>query len=275
MRGVMKRGSRQTDLIAIGDLVEFEYFPDGTGVIENVLPRKNELVRLMTGIRYEYRQILISNLDQILLVFAAAQPEPKLRMLDRFLVICEKQHIPPIILVNKIDLTGLDAARALFAIYPKIGYETLFTSAVSDEGVDELKGKLKGKVTGLVGPSGVGKSSLINQMYPGLNLKVNEISEYNQKGRHTTVVREMFLLPEGGFIADLPGIKSLALWDTEPEELDGYFPEISPLVSQCLYSDCTHHPEEQGCAVQLAVENGTVSAERYQSYLQIRYGDAE
>ena len=275
IRGVLKRGSRQMDLVAIGDIVEFSQFPDGSGVIEKVLPRKNELVRLLTSVNYEYRQILISNLDQILLVFSVVQPEPKLRMLDRFLVICEKQKIHPVIVINKIDLINLEQIQERFSIYPRIGYDVIYTSAVTGLGIDELKQVLQQKVTGLIGPSGVGKSSLINQIYPTLNLKVNEVSDYNQKGKHTTVVREMFPMEDGAFIADMPGIKALALWDIQPEELDGYFPEISPLVSKCFYSDCTHNPDEPGCAVHQAVEDGIVSPERYDSYLHIRYGDSE
>ncbi len=275
IRGRLKSGSRNEDLIAIGDLVEFTEFEDQTGVIERVIPRKNELIRMMSGVQMEYRQILISNLDQILIVFACAKPEPRLRMLDRFLVICEKQEIHPIIIANKTDLTGIERAKEIFAIYEKIGYQTVYTSAVDGHGLEELSALLKERVTGLIGPSGVGKSSLINRIEPNLNLNVNEISAYTEKGRHTTVVREMFPLNCGGFVADLPGLKTLALWDIEAEELDGYFPEIRPLVSQCQFSDCTHNADEIGCAVQKAVEEGLVSPERLDSYLRIRSGQDE
>jgi len=275
IRGKLKENIRQTDLVAVGDLVEFTQLQDGTGVIECILPRKNELIRMISGIKSEYRQVLISNLDQILLVFAVTQPEPRLRMLDRFLVICEKQGIPPLIVANKVDLSGMDQAKSLFSTYSDIGYDVLYTSTTSDIGIADLKERLQGKVTGLVGPSGVGKSSLINRIDPRLNLKVNEISNYNRKGKHTTVVREMFPLKEGGFVADLPGLKTLALWDIQPEELDGYFPEISPLVSKCLFGDCTHSPSEVGCAVHEAVKEGKVSRERYESYLRIRFGEPE
>lgn len=275
LRGRLKAASHNVDLIAIGDIVEFTEFEDKTGIIERVLPRNNELIRMMAGTRFEYRQVLISNLDQILLVFACSQPEPRLRMLDRFLVICEKQAIPPIILVNKIDLIGIDRAKEIFSVYEKIGYQVIYASAKNQNGINEIEKVLSGKVTGLVGPSGVGKSSLINKIDPALDLKVDEISEFNEKGRHTTVVREMFPLKGGGFVADLPGLKTLALWDIEPEELDGYFPEIRPLVSQCLYSDCTHNEDEVGCAVRKAVETGEVSKERLESYLRIRFGEKD
>ncbi len=267
--------SIQTDLIAIGDQVEFSLLPDGSGIIENVLPRKNQLIRMVSGVKYEYRQILISNLDQIFLVFAAAFPAPKLGMLDRFLVICEKQEIHPVILVNKIDLVDEAETKAIFKIYSEIGYEVLYTSATNRRGIKELQEKLTGRVSGFVGPSGVGKSSLINLIDPTLDLKVADVSEYTSKGRHTTVVREMFPLVCGGYLADLPGLKTLALWDIEPEELDGYFPEIRPLVAKCTFSDCTHNENEVGCAIHQAVIDGKVSQERYQSYLRIRFGLSE
>lgn len=275
LRGKLKSKRLNYDLIAIGDLVEFDTLPDGSGIIEKILPRKNELVRMTTGIRMEFRQVLISNLDQILLVFACTWPEPRLRMLDRFLVICEKQQIPPVIVVNKIDLIGLEKARAVFRNYEQIGYKVIYTSAEEGLEIESLRGLLIQKVSGLVGPSGVGKSSLINRIDPDLDLKVNEISEFNEKGRHTTVVREMFPMKEGGFVADLPGLKTLALWDIEPEELDGYFPEIRGLVSQCYYSDCTHAEDEVGCAVHAAVADGRISPERYESYLRMRFGNED
>ena len=275
IRGRLKSGRKNTDIIAIGDLVDFEILPDGSGIIEAVLPRTNELIRMTTGIKIEYRQVLISNMDQVLLVFACTHPEPRLRMLDRFLVVCEKQKITPIIVVNKTDLLGEDKARELFKDYAPLGYRTVFVSAETGAGIEEVHELLKDKISGLVGPSGVGKSTIINRIDPTLDLRTNEISDYNEKGRHTTVVREMFPLKDGGFVADLPGLKTLALWDIEPEELDGYFPELRDLVKDCYYSDCTHDESEVGCAVHRAVEEGRVSRERYESYLRIRFKDEE
>ena len=275
IRGKLKSGRKNTDIIAIGDLVDFEILPDGSGIIESVLPRTNELIRMTTGIKIEYRQVLISNMDQVLLVFACTHPEPRLRMLDRFLVVCEKQKITPIIVVNKTDLLGEDKARELFKDYAPLGYRTVFVSAQTGTGIEEVHELLKDKISGLVGPSGVGKSTIINRIDPTLDLRTNEISDYNEKGRHTTVVREMFPLKDGGFVADLPGLKTLALWDIEPEELDGYFPELRDLVKDCYYSDCTHDESEVGCAVHRAVEEGRVSRERYESYLRIRFNDEE
>ncbi len=274
-RGKLKSTRKNTDIIAIGDLVEFEILPDGSGIIEEVLPRTNELIRMTSGVKIEYRQVLISNMDQVLLVFACAHPEPRLRMLDRFLVICEKQKIEPVIVVNKIDLLGEAQARELFRDYEPLGYRVIYVSADDGRGIDEVRKLLHNKISGLVGPSGVGKSSIINRIDPALDLRTNEISDYNEKGRHTTVVREMFPLQGGGFVADLPGLKTLALWDIEPEELDGYFPELRGLVKDCFYSDCTHDETEVGCAVHKAVEEGSVSKNRYESYLRMRFGDDE
>ena len=275
LRGRLKSKRQNTDIAAIGDMVEFELLSDGSGIIENILPRRNELIRMTTGIKMEYRQVLIANLDQILLVFACAHPEPHLRMLDRFLVICEKQQITPIIIANKVDLLGLDQAHTLFDPYESIGYKVIYTSALNGLDVPQVDQLIQGKVSGLVGPSGVGKSSLINRIDPSLDLRVNEISDFTDKGRHTTVVREMFPLNGGGFVADLPGLKTLALWDIEPEELDGYFPEIRDLVKNCFYSDCTHDVDEPNCAIHAAVEDGRINRERYESYLRMRFGDEE
>lgn len=274
-RGRLKKLRTNSDIIAIGDFVGYEMLPDGTGIITEILPRTSEWVRMMTGTKVPYRQVLIANLDQVLIVFAAAEPEPRLRMLDRFLVICERQHIHPLIVINKMDLVDEAETKARFSVYTRLGYEVLFTSTRDEATGAALKARIVGKISGLLGPSGVGKSTLLNCIDDTLDLKTGEISEGNKKGRHTTVVREMFPLKEGGFIADLPGIKTLGLWDIEPEELDGYFPEIRPLVSECFYSDCTHDESEVDCAVRAAVEAGTIDEGRYTSYLRMRFGDEE
>ncbi len=272
-RGRLKLLVKLGDVMAIGDRVEISRLPDGTGMVENVLPRTHELVRLapMPRNRGQYRQVLLANPDQMMLVFACANPAPHLRMLDRFLVICEKQGIPPVIVANKVDLVGEEKARELFAAYPSLGYPLLFTSVRERRGLDELRAALVGRLTGLAGPSGVGKSSLLNAIQPELGLAVREVSNGGERGMHTTVVRRLFPLNEGGFVADLPGLRSLALWDTEPEELDGYFPELSPLVELCQFNDCKHQ-NEPGCAVRQAVQDGRVHPARYQSYLRLRFG---
>jgi ribosome biogenesis GTPase len=272
LRGRLKRGPRLGDITAVGDKVLISPLHDGTGAIEEILPRIRELVRLAPTPRGEYRQVLFANLDQVLLVFACAFPEPKLRMLDRFLVICEKQKIPVQIVANKIDLVGLREAKSIFSRYEPIGYPVHYTSTKKSKGLKELKKILVGKVTGLAGPSGVGKSSLLNAIQPELGIAVREVSEATEKGKHTTVVRELHSLNEGGYVADVPGLKSLGLWDIEPEELDGYFPEIRNLVSQCQFNDCIHF-DDPGCAVREAVDKGKIDYGRYESYLRMRLGE--
>jgi ribosome biogenesis GTPase / thiamine phosphate phosphatase len=272
LRGRLKRGSVLGDIAALGDRVQISVQSDGIGSIEAVEPRTTALVRLAPTPRGDYQQVLLSNASQVALVFSCAQPDPHLRMLDRFLVICEKQGLRPLIVANKVDLIGEEAARAIFAFYAPIGYPVIYTSTVNRLGLDQLARELQGQITGLAGPSGVGKTSLLNAIQPHLGLDVRDVSDQTSKGRHTTVVRQMFPLDEGGYVADLPGLRTLALWDTEPEELDGYFPDIRPFVDQCQFNDCTHR-REPGCAVRAAVETGFVNPERYDSYLRIRFAD--
>jgi len=272
LRGRLKQGKHVGDLAAIGDRVQVTCQSAGEGSIEVIEPRQHSLVRLDPRPQGVYQQVLLANPDQAVFVFACALPAPHLRMLDRFLVIAEKQGLPAIIVANKIDLVGRSAAEELFGFYPKIGYPLIYTCARSGEGVQELCERLSGKVSALAGPSGVGKSSLLNAVQPGLGLAVREVSTAFQKGRHTTTVRQLFPLDAGGYVADMPGMRSLALWDTDPEELDGYFPELKPLVQQCQFNDC-HHKNEPGCAVRAAVQAGTVHPQRYESYLRLRAGE--
>lgn len=269
IRGKLKKTKEATDFIAVGDEVDFIRLPDGSGMIEKIHERKTALARQDPRPHEVYRQILLANPDQVVAVFACAKPEPHLRMLDRFLVVAEKQGLPVLVVANKIDLVGKAAAKKIFGIYPGLGYPVIYTSAEKKVGLKELKANLKGKISALAGPSGVGKSSLLNAIQPELGLHIREVNPVTEKGKHTTNVREMFPLDEGGFVADLPGIRSLALWDTQPEELDGYFPEIRPLVQHCQFSDCTH-THEPGCAVLRAVEECKIHPSRYESYLRMR-----
>ncbi|MEW5940885.1 MAG: ribosome small subunit-dependent GTPase A [Chloroflexota bacterium] len=274
LRGRIKHGPRAGDLAAVGDRVRVTVLPDGSGVIEEIEPRARSIVRLDPRPQGVYQQILLANVDQAVFVFACAHPNPKLRMLDRFLVIAEKQKIPPIIVANKIDMAG-DPAK-IFGLYETIGYRVIYASAKTGAGVDKLRAALTGAaspVSALAGPSGAGKSSLLNAIQPGLGLRVSEVSQAVNKGRHTTVARQLIPLAGGGYVADTPGWKSLALWDTEPEEMDAYFPELAPLVAQCQFSDCTH-THEPGCAVQAALREGKIHAERYESCLWLRAGEA-
>ncbi|WKZ51093.1 MAG: ribosome small subunit-dependent GTPase A [Anaerolineales bacterium] len=269
LRGRIKRGPRTGDLAAVGDRVRVRRLADGSGVIEEVEPRRRAIVRLDPRPLGVYQQILLANPDQAVFVFACAQPRPRLRMLDRFLVIAEKQRIPAVVVANKIDLA--DDPRKIFGMYEDIGYRVIYLSAKTAAGMDELRAVLADKISALAGPSGAGKSSLLNALQPGLGLAVNEVSAAMGKGKHTTVTRQLIPLPDGGYVADTPGWKSLALWDTEPEEMDAYFPELAPLVAECQFSDCTHE-HEPGCAVRAALEAGKIHPERYESYLRLRAG---
>lgn len=272
LRGRLKQGRKTGDLIAVGDQVKASIQEDGTAMIEEIEERRGKFSRMAPAARGEYEQIIIANQDQVLLTFACADPEPNLRMLDRFLIITEEQDIPVVIIANKVDLVSTRAAKATFGHYPGLGYPVLYASAKNGRGIRKLRSHLQGKISVLVGPSGVGKSSLLNAVQPELGLRVRQISESTRRGKHTTVVRAMFPLKGGGYVADTPGLKALALWDIEPEELDGYFPEIAPLIPDCQFSDCTHD-EEPNCAVREAVERGGVHPERYESYLRLRFGE--
>jgi ribosome biogenesis GTPase len=269
LRGKLKQGRATGDIAALGDKVRVRELTDGSGVIEEVEERKRAIVRLDPRPQGEYQQVLLANPNQAVFVFACAHPKPKLRMLDRYLVIAEKQQIPAVVIANKIDL--VEDPKEIFGLYESIGYRVIYTSAKTGDGLEAFNEMLAGKVSALAGPSGVGKSSLLNAIQPGLGLEVNEVSTAMKKGRHTTVTRELFALEGGGYVADTPGWKSLALWDTEPEEIDAYFPELRELVAHCQFSDCTHI-HEPGCAVRSALEEGKIHPERYESYLRLRSG---
>lgn len=272
LRGKLKHGRQPVDLAAVGDWVDLTILDHEKGIIEMVEPRQRVFSRLAPNPHGEYQQVLIANPDQVVMVFACAQPEPKMGMLDRFLVAAERQGIPARIVVNKIDLMDLEDVQSTFGFYNDLGYPVIYTSVKDEWGIENLRAALSQKVSLLTGPSGVGKSSLLNAIQPGLGLAVSKISQATNKGRHTTVVRELLALEGGGYVADTPGLKALALWGIEPEELDGYFPELRSLVDQCQFSDCTH-VHEPGCAVLQALGKDEIVKSRYHSYLRMRYGD--
>ncbi len=274
LRGRLKQGKRLGDILAVGDRVDVTLLHDTTGTIEAIEPRQHMLSRLAPTPRGEYQQIIIANPDQAVFVFACAKPDPHPAMLDRFLVVAEKQGLPVLIVINKVDLLGLPGAKAAFDHYANLGYSLIYTSAHAGLGVDALRQYLQGKLSVFAGPSGAGKSSLLNAIQPGLGLAVRTVSTLTEKGRHTTVVRQLFPLEGGGYVADTPGLKALALWDIQPEELDGYFPELRRLINACQFNNCTH-THEPGCAVLAAVERGEVHPDRYASYVKMRTSQGE
>lgn len=274
LRGKLKQGQKQGDLVAIGDRVTISRINDQEGSIEEIRPRRSAFSRLDPRPQGVYEQVLLANPDQLLIIFACAQPDPHVRMLDRFLIIAEQQAIPAVIIANKSDLVEDQQAEGIFGHYRQLGYKLIYTSVKTGQGVDEVRGILQDKLSALTGPSGVGKSSLAACIQKGLNLRAAEISTATGKGRHTTEVRELYCLSQGGYLADMPGLRALALWDIHVEELDGYFPEMREIVSTCRYNDCTHL-HEPGCSIRIAVKEGRIHPERYKSYLSMRFGNIE
>jgi ribosome biogenesis GTPase len=272
VRGRHRQSKEESDLLALGDRVKVLRHEDGTGSIEEIDERERVLSRRAPGVERE--QVLVANLDQAVFIFSCAEPFPKLRMLDRLLVVAEEQEIPAAICANKIDLVGSREARHVFGIYEDIGYPVYYTSATRKKGIRQLRKALEGKISVFAGPSGAGKSTLLNAIQPGLGLRTADVSHVTGKGTHTTVVPRLTKIGRGGYVADTPGVKAFALWDIEPEEIDGYFRELKPLVEQCAFSDCTHL-HEPDCAVIEAVERGEVSFERYDSYTRMRMGDLD
>ena len=265
--------------LAVGDRVRLE--PDERGAtwaIAEILPRRSRLARRAPGAKRAER-VVAANVDQVVVVFAAARPEPHPRMLDRFLVIAEGNDLAARVVINKVDLVGADAVRERFADYERAHYAVHYTSAKRGDGLGELRAALDARTSVLTGPSGVGKSSLLNALYPGLNLRVGEISERAGKGRHTTVGASLHPLPsaEGaggagappGYVVDTPGLREVGLWGLPSERLDRCFPELRPYVGSCRFVDCTHTVEPE-CAVRAAVDAGAVSRARYESYVQLR-----
>jgi ribosome biogenesis GTPase len=258
--------------LAIGDRVMLEQDDSGSAwTIASILPRRSRLARRVPGGGYGER-VVAANVDQVVVVFAAANPEPHPRMLDRFLVIAEANGLAARIVINKVELVGgAEAACQRWRDYERAGYPVHYTSAKRNEGLDALHDALAGKVSVLTGPSGVGKSSLMNAMFPGLDLRVGEISESVNKGRHTTVGGYLHPLPgpEGGYLADTPGLREVGMWALDPEALDRCFPELRPFLDQCRFGDCTHRVEPD-CAVRGALARGELSEARYDSFLRLR-----
>jgi ribosome biogenesis GTPase / thiamine phosphate phosphatase len=274
LRGRLKRDERTGARVVVGDMVDLE--PEQAGdatvwAIQQVHERRTLLARKAPG-KAPRPKPIVANLDQVVIVFAAAHPDPHLRMLDRFLVIAGSSEIAPLVVVNKVDLAGEEAARRLFAPYERAGYPVLYTAAREGRGVDELRETLCGRLSALTGPSGVGKSSLLNAVQPGLGLRVAAISEALNKGRHTTVTAQLIPLECGGWVADTPGLRELGLWEIDADQVQFYFPEVEARIGECRYPGCSH-VHEPGCAVRAAVDAGELDANRYDSYRRMVLGE--
>jgi ribosome biogenesis GTPase len=269
------KGITTTNPIAVGDVVDFDMEPEQeTGVITNLHERKNYIIRKSINLSKQ-GQVIAANLDQAFLVVTLASPRTSLGFIDRFLVTAEAYHIPAILIFNKLDLfsdEGLEVLAIYRSIYEDLGYQCMQVSALKGDGVDEVVSALTGKVSLFSGHSGVGKSTLINKILPDLQLRTTQVSEWHDKGMHTTTFAEMFELPSGGFIIDTPGIRELGIVDIEQAELGGMFPEIRQYRESCRFKNC-RHINEPGCAVLAAVESGEIAPSRYDSYLSIYHGN--
>ena len=262
------KGFNSTNPIAVGDMVEYERNEGEMATIKNILPRKNHIIRKSTNLSRQ-SHVIASNLDMVFLIVTVELPEVKLPFVDRFLVTCEAYNVPATIILNKMDIyspQALQMVEAFKEIYAGAGYDVIQSSATTGLGLDDIRERCKGKVVLFSGQSGVGKSSLISALDPDLNLRVGEISEYHQQGKHTTTFYEMHPISSGGFVIDTPGIRGFGLVDVSQLELSGYFPEMLRIEDNCRFAPCTH-THEPGCAVKEAVENGEISVERYESYL--------
>jgi len=260
----------QRHVVIAGDVVWFR--PEGgeQGIIERVEPRHGVLSRTSRSRQH----VLVANVDQVIVVTSAAEPRLKPNLIDRFLVSAEKARIRPVICINKIDLVHAADLMPLVGVYSQLGYDVLFVSAATGFGIERLRSRLAGEESVVTGQSGVGKSSLLNAVEPGLKLRVESVSEDTQKGRHTTSTAELLPLSVGGFVVDTPGIRQFQLWDVIPEEVAGYFRDLRPYVSKCRFPNCTHTHEDH-CAVKDAVADGWIDTRRYESYVQIQAGDDE
>jgi len=275
LRGRLKKERQSADIAVIGDRVDVVDVGDGDGMIEAVYPRERRFSRKQPGPRGAWKEdVLVANLDQVLVVFACARPEPHVRMIDRFLVVAEYNEIDAILVANKIDLVTPEVAQSIFGIYQRIGYPIHFVSAQKQIGIDELRAQLDGKISVVSGPSGVGKSSLLNVIQPGLQLDTGKVSDALNKGRHTTVVAQLIPLesPQGGYVADTPGIRELGLWQIPREDLAWCFREFRPYLGKCDFNNCTH-VHEPGCAVIAALEEGHIAPERHDSYMRMLSGE--
>ncbi|MDB5159422.1 MAG: ribosome small subunit-dependent GTPase [Mucilaginibacter sp.] len=269
------KGITTTNPLAVGDIVDFDLEPEQqTGVITNLQQRKNYIIRKSINLSKQ-GQIIAANLDQAILLVTLASPRTSLGFIDRFLVTAEAYDIPAKLVYNKLDLfsrEGLEILDEYKAVYENIGYPCYSVSALDGTNINQVQELLKDKITLFSGHSGVGKSSLINALLPDLTLRTSEVSEWSDKGTHTTTFAEMFELPQGGFIIDTPGIRELGVIDIEKQVLGHFFPEMRERMHDCKFNNC-QHINEPGCAVLAALENGEIELSRYESYLSIYNGN--
>ena len=270
IRGKLRlKGVRSTNPVVVGDVVKLSTDEQGSYVISDIEPRRNYIIRRASNLSKE-SHIIASNIDQALLVVTLFSPETALEFVDRFLVTCEAYKVPVTILLAKIDLArqNPEAVAEFHAIYEGAGYEIIEVSATEGEGVEQVRELLRGRTTLLSGNSGVGKSTLVAAVEPGLDIKTGEISQSHHKGKHTTTFSTMYPLAEGGYIIDTPGIKGFGLIDIDDAELAHYFPEMMRYLPDCRFYNCSH-THEPGCAVVEAVKRGEIAYPRYESYLKI------
>lgn len=274
---IERRDSSENPLptrLSVGDYVKLRRLDTVTGLIEEILPRQSELARLDAGSTAKkiVQQTMLANLDQVVIVFAAAQPEPHFGLLDRYLTICESAYLSSVICINKADLAHEQQVEEDAALYTRLGYNVIWTSTQTGQNIDALRTVLKNHTSLFTGPSGVGKSSLVNAIEPGMALRTGLISDVTGKGKHTTTGSQLYPLSEGGWLADSAGIRALAAWNIAPEDLAWCFVEFRPYLGECIYSDCSHIDEE-GCAVLQAVGDGLIDERRYRSYTRIYLGE--
>ena len=276
LRGRVKKERQASDLAVIGDRVHLERLPDGTGAIDAVEARHRRFSRRQPGPRGTWREdVIVANPDLVAPVFSCDRPPPNPRLIDRFLVVAEYNEVPVLLVANKVDLVDAEEADAIFGSYRRIGYDVIYTSAKEGIGLEELRKRLAGRLSIVTGPSGVGKSTMLNALQPGLHLATGEVSSVEEgKGKHTTTHAELLPLagPHGGYVADTPGIRELGLWEIPPTELAWCFREFREHLGQCGFNDCTHLHEPR-CGLRAAVEAGEVGPARYDSYRRLLTGD--
>ncbi len=269
LRGRLKLQARTGDRVVAGDRVRVLRPPGESPTIESVEPRRSQLVRQAPG-RSHRAKIIVANVDQVVVVVAAARPEPRLGLLDRLLVLAESSDLPAVVVVNKLDLADEASVLERFAAYRAAGYTLLLASVKTGLGIEALRDRLCDRESVVTGPSGAGKSSLLNALEPGLGLRIGAVSDAVGKGRHTTVTARLIPLACGGFVVDTPGLREVGLWDVDPDSLDHLFPEFREWLGACHFGNSCTHTHEPGCAVHEAVDAGTIDRARWMSYEQMR-----